>query len=138
MQAWLSQNPGAVPTEVDQDVMETLALRHEDPVGVLTEALKAYKPGFRRGISAEERQLAKRAAGEKVADALFPRDGGRVQARVTPGPVIRRIRETAKGAPEGKDISAERDSRAKRDSRRPREPHGPEFLTDPEEEGRSL
>ena len=41
--------------EILQGVMETLDLRHEDAVGVLAEALKAYKPGFRRGMSAEER-----------------------------------------------------------------------------------
>lgn len=56
-------------------VMETLSLRHKDPVGVLAEALKAYKPRFRRGMTAEERQMAKEAAAEKVADVLFPRDG---------------------------------------------------------------
>lgn len=61
--------------EILQSVMETLSLRHEDPVGVLAEALKAYEPRFRRGMSAEERQKAKDAAAEKVADVLFPRDG---------------------------------------------------------------
>ena len=50
-------------------------LRHEDPVGVLAEALKAYKPKFKRGMSAEERQKAKDAVAEKAADVLFPRDG---------------------------------------------------------------
>ena len=47
----------------------------QDPVGVLAEALKAYKPRFRRGMTAEERRMAKEAAAEKVADVLFPRDG---------------------------------------------------------------
>ena len=61
--------------ETLQSVMETLSLRHKDPVGVLAEALKAYKPRFRRGMTAEERQMAKEAAAEKVADVLFPRDG---------------------------------------------------------------
>ena len=46
-------------------------------VGALArgEALKAYKPRFRRGMTAEERRMAKEAAAEKVADVLFPRDG---------------------------------------------------------------
>jgi hypothetical protein len=61
--------------ETLQSVMETLSLRHKDPVGVLAEALKAYKPRFRRGMTAEERRMAKEAAAEKVADVLFPRDG---------------------------------------------------------------
>ena len=61
--------------ETLQSVMETLSLRHKDPVGVLAEARKAYKPRFRRGMTAEERQMAKEAAAEKVADVLFPRDG---------------------------------------------------------------
>ena len=61
--------------ETLQSVMETLSLRHKDPVGVLAEALKAYKPRFRRGMTDEERRMAKEAAAEKVADVLFPRDG---------------------------------------------------------------
>ena len=61
--------------ETLQSVMETLSLRHKDPVGGLAEALKAYKARFRRGMTAEERRMAKEAAAEKVADVLFPRDG---------------------------------------------------------------
>lgn len=61
--------------EILQSVMETLRLRYEDPVGALVGALKAYRPEFRRGMTKDERRIAKREASEKVADILFPRDG---------------------------------------------------------------
>lgn len=59
--------------EVLQSVMETLRLQHEDPVGVLADALKAYRPKFRRGMTPDERRTAKEEAAKKVADVLFPR-----------------------------------------------------------------
>ena len=40
--------------------------------------------------------------------SVYTPEGVEARARVIPGPGIRRIRETAKGASEGKDISAER------------------------------
>ena len=61
--------------EILQSVMETLRLRHEDPVGALAGALKSYRPEFRRGMTKDERLAAKMAAAEKVADILFPRLG---------------------------------------------------------------
>lgn len=60
--------------EILQSVMETLRLRYEDPAAVLADALRSYKPGFRCGMSKDERRAAKMAASEKVADILFPRD----------------------------------------------------------------